>query len=281
MIQKLELFSVLPSAPVLALSGFMPTDDPVQIRNIDGLGPVAATINTTAFASGRGELYQGSTTPKRNIVLTLGLNPNWDDQSVSSLRQLLYAYLMPQQWCKLRFFSDDLPTCDIEGYVESFEPNMFSEDPEVQVSVICPKPDFVDVDATLLTGEPDDGEFETVFTYLGTIETGFELRIEVSPDNTAYTGPFTIKNVGLQEQVFEIDPVTINVTKYFKLNSVRNSKRAANIAVADGAVTNLLAQMTTESVWPELVPGENVLTVVADEPDLVWTLAYFNRFGGL
>lgn len=281
MIQKLELFSVLPSAPVLSLSGFMPSDDPVQIRNIEGLGPVKADIVSTGFASGRGELYQGSTTPKRNIVLTLGLNPNWDDQTVSSLRQLLYAYLMPEQWCKLRFFSDHLPTCDIEGYVESFEPNMFSEDPEVQVSIINPKPDFIDVDATLLTGMVDDGTFETVFTYLGSVATGFELRIEITPANVAYTGSFIITNVGLEEQAFAVDPVTINVAKYFKLNSVRNSKRASNIAVADGASTNLLAQVTTDSVWPEIVPGENVLTVVGEETDLLWTLAYFNRFGGL
>lgn len=281
MIQKLELFSMLPSAPVLSLSGFMPSDDPIQIRNIDGLGPVKADVLTTAFASGRGELYQGSSTPKRNIVLTLGLNPDWVDQTMSSLRQLLYAYLMPEQWCKLRFFSDHLPTCDIEGYVESFEPNMFSEDPEIQVSVICPKPDFVDVDASLITGVVDDGTVETGFTYLGTVATGFELRIEATPENVAYTGPFTITNVGLTEQIFAIDPVTINALKYFKLNSVRNSKRAANVAVADGAITNLLAQVSNDSVWPELIPGENVVTVVGAETDLIWTLAYFNRFGGL
>jgi hypothetical protein len=77
-------------------------------------------------------------------VLTLGLNPNWVDQTVASLRRVLYRYLMPEAWTKLRFFSDDMPTVDIEGYVESFDPNMFTQDPEIQVSIICPKPDFIE-----------------------------------------------------------------------------------------------------------------------------------------
>lgn len=281
MITRLELYSVLPSAPVLGLSGFMPSDDPVQIRNIDGLGPVAATINTTAFASGRGELYQGSTTPKRNIVLTLGLNPDWAIQTVSSLRQLLYAYLMPEQWCKLRFYSDHMPTCDIEGYVESFDPNMFSEDPEVVVSLICPKPDFIDIDTTIHVGVVDDGTIEAAFTYQGTVPTGYELRVEASEENSDYTGPLTIKTVGLEEQIFTIDPVTINVIKYFKMSSVRNAKLAANVAVSGGVVTNLLAKVDPASMWPELIPGENVFTIEASENSQLWTLAYFNRFGGL
>jgi len=261
----------------------MPSDDPVFIRNIDGLGPVKADIATTPFASGRGELYQGSSTPKRNIVLTVGLNPDWEgEQTMASLRQILYRYLMPENWTKLRFFSQELPDVDIEGYVESMDPNIFSQDPEMQISIICPEPDFVEADATIYSGVVDDGSAELEFDYAGTIKTGYELRIDGSVDNPSYTGPITITHTAFAvEQMFKVDPVTIDGVKYFKMSSVTNAKRIQAIALADGETTNLLAEMTSDSVWPVLRPGENLLKVAGTENGQAWTMAYFNRYGGL
>ena len=282
MLRRLEVFSSNPSAPELPLGGFMPNDDPVQVRHIDGLEPVTAEVASTAFASGRGELLQGSSIGKRNIVLTLGLNPNWVDQTMTTLRHLLYRYLLPEAWTKLRFFSDELPTVDIEGIVESFQPNIFSQDPEIQVSVLCHKPDFIEADATIIEGTVDDGTTEYVFDYVGTVDTGFELRVDRTVANPSYTGGFTIVNrAPVDPQLFEVNPVTVDTTKYFKLSTVRNAKRVSTIAVADGETTNLLSGVTDESVWPHLEPGENVVTVEASEPGQAWTLAYFNRFGGL
>jgi hypothetical protein len=106
LIKRIEISSIYSNAPDLPLSSlFVPNDDPVQIRNVEGLGPVKADISATPFATGRGELYQGSSTGKRNIVLTLGLNPNWVNQTMASLRQLLYRYFMVESWATLRFFT--------------------------------------------------------------------------------------------------------------------------------------------------------------------------------
>ena len=282
MITKMEVFSAQPSAPELPLGGFMPSDDPVHVRDIQGLGPVKADFTSTALASGRGEQLQGSSTGKRNIVLTLGLKPDWENQTMATLRQLLYAYLMPEQWCKLRFFTDYLPTVDIEGYVESFEPNIFSEDPEVQISVLCHKPDFIEADATIIEGAVDDGSLEVEFEYIGTIATGFEVRVQRTVGNPSYTGALEIvMRSPIEAQAFEVDPVTIDTDKYFKLSTVRHAKRVVSIAHVDGNITNLLGSVTSLSVWPEIKPGTNVISVSAEEPNQAWTLAYFNRFGGL
>lgn len=280
MITKMEVFSAQPSAPELSLGGSLASDDPVQIRDIQGLGPVTAEIATTPFATSDGELYQGSSVGKRNIVLTLGLNPDWQDQTVSSLRQLLYAYLLPKAWVKLRFFSDYLPTVDIEGYVESLEPNIFSQDPEIQCSIICPRPDFIEPDAVIINGLVDDGTIEQVIDYIGTVPTGFELRVQASVANPAYTGSIVVLNNTVEPQTFEIDPVTVDATKYFKLSTVKNAKRAQNVDTSDGDLTNLLTHVQS-SQWPELRFGENVISVAAEENDQTWILAYFNRFGAL
>jgi hypothetical protein len=281
-LQKIELFSSNPSAPELPLGGFMPSDDPVQVRSIDGLGPVKAEVASSAFATGRGELYQGSSVGKRNIVMTLGLNPDWAEQTMSNLRQKLYRYLLPQAWTKLRFFSDYLPVVDIEGIVESFEPNIFSQDPEIQVSILCHKPDFIEADANSYEGVVDDGATELEFEYVGSVNTGLELRIDRTVANPSYLGDISVALKSPEDpQNFVAEDVTIDTLKYFKLSSVPNAKRVQSIAVADGAITNLLSKMTTESVWPEIKPGVNVLSVAAAEPGQKWTMAYFNRFGGL
>lgn len=281
----MEVFSSQPSAPALPLVGTLAATDPVQIRDIKGLEPVKAAISTQALGttakSNRGEAYQGSSVGARNIVLTMGLNPDWHDQTVEGLRQLLYAYFMTPLWCKLRFFSDIRPPVDIEGYVESMDPNIFSEDPEVQVSIICPKPDFIDASSTLIYGEVDDGTLENEFNYIGTVDTGLELRVEQTAGNPTYTGSLQVIVNYLTPVMFEIDPVTINGVKHFKLSTLPYAKRAVNVAVADGALTNLLDAVTDISQWPLIQPGLNVLQVIGEESGQKWTLAYFNRFGGL
>lgn len=282
MLRRLEVFSSNPSAPELPLGGFVANDDPVQLRTIDGLGPVKAELASTAFASGRGELFQGSSIGKRNIVLNLGLNPNWVDQTMTNLRHQLYAYFLPEAWTKLRFFSEDLPTVDIEGVVESFEPNIFSQDPEIQISILCYRPDFIDIDATFYEGVVDDGTSELEFEYVGTVPTGFELRVDGSVAKPTYTGDITIRTKAPEEpQDFEVEGVLVDATRYFKLSSVRNEKRAQVVSREDGAVTNVLSKMTAASVWPEIRPGTNLLSVAAAETGQNWVMAYYNRFGGL
>lgn len=258
----------------------MPSDDPVIIRDIDGLGPVKADISTIPSGTSRGETYQGSSANKRNIVLTLGLNPNWSTQTMSSLRQLLYGYFMTEEWCKLRFFSDELPTTDIEGYVESFEPNIFSQDPEIQISIVCPKPDFIDIDASIFKGAVDLGENQFQFNYDGTVSSGLELRVDRTLARPAYFGPVTVAVQNAKgTRAITVDPVTIDTTRSYKMSSVQGRKRVQYESLINGETTNLLKIKSGE--WPQLEPGENLLTVSANQPGQAWTLAYFNRFGGL
>lgn len=258
----------------------MPNDDPVQIRNIDGLGPVKAEISSTPFATGRGELYQGSSTGKRNIVLTLGLNPNWVDQSMSSLRQLLYRYFMPQAWSKFRFISDEIPTVYINGVVESVEPNIFSQDPEMQVSIICPKPDLIDVDTTLIHGVT--AATSMLVEYAGTVPSGFELHIHASDAVPSFTGDVLVSTlIGSVFQELKLQAVTVDATKYLKLNTTRTTRKIYTTLYEDNQDVNILAKMEKNSDWPEFNPGTNALMVKTSTPGLDWTLGYFNRFGGL
>lgn len=147
MLTKVEVVGSSAGTLGIALDG----QGPIQIRDISGLEPVKAEI-TSVPSNQDGDLFQHVRLGKRNIVLKLGLNPNWVDQTMSSLRRMLYAHFSPTTWRILKFYSDDMVTVQIGGYVESLEPNMFSQDPEMQVSVICLKPNFIGPNATVYAG---------------------------------------------------------------------------------------------------------------------------------
>jgi hypothetical protein len=284
-IKELEVFSAQPGAPELALGNLMANDEPLQIRDITGIGPVAAELTTSPLAT-RGSLLQGGTTGERSIGITLGLTPDWAIQSVGQLRQQLYRYFVPEQWVKLRFTSDELPVVDIEGYVESVEPLIFAQDPEVIVSVLCPKPDFIHPVALTHSGVAEAVPTIVTVAYDGTVDAGFELRIGEEAGETI-VGAVEVKVAQTDgiEQLFVVDPAGVDGEKYLRISSVPGAKRVENVAWFDDSATNSLgrATITPDNKWPVLRPGLNTIEVVSDEltvTEIPWELAYFPRYVG-
>lgn len=294
MLTKVEVHSPHESISVPALTLSLgeggANTEPIQIRDIQGLGPVKANVNTTALGSIDGEYYTGSSVGKRNIVMTLGLNPNWVDQSMSSLRQLLYAYFMPKLKVNLRFFSTTMATVEINGYIESFDPNIFTKDPEIQISIICPDPDFVDIVATVVEGVVNNvatiPEVFTEINYVGTVRTGFVLKVKTATARPAYTGPINVVCFNPPPQPYNTEGVviaigTVNTTQYFEMSSVSGKKYAKTVVISTGLETNLLRTVGVNAVWPWFEFGLNNLSITADSAGQAWTLTYFNRYGGL
>src|ERR1700752_2179160 len=219
----MEVYGVTDGLPEIPLLGDSVDNDLIQIRDIGGLEPVKANINTTPFAGYNGEYYLGSNIGKRNIVVTFGLNPDWEDQSISTLRQLLQSYFMTQNQIKLRFFSDELPTCEILGYTESFEPNRFSKDPEVQVSIICPEPDFVGIVPTVINGTVQNTLEYTEIVYEGSVPTGFVLEVASSVTNPSYTGDFGIHLINPDAHLF-FATGTVDADEIIRLSTIPGNK---------------------------------------------------------
>jgi hypothetical protein len=289
----MEASNTQPDIPELPLGGFVPgSSAAIQVRSIEGLGPVKGAVSSTPYATGRGALFQGIAIETRNIVLTLGLNPDWEDQSMTSLRRLLYRYFMTGLWVRLRFLCDDMDPVYINGISESFEPNIFAQDPEIQVSIICNKPDFIDEATTLIESETLDiasVDFNgityesmtdpniTDLDYIGTAPAGFEVIIE-----EPYTGTLAFVNATPDGvQYLEMEAVVIDGIQRFHLNTVRSTRYVRNVNIITGAAVNILAKMTKESDWPEFSPGANRFAVYSTGGGLAWTLGYLVRYGGL
>lgn len=268
----------------LVLSIAAAAADEVQIRGIEGLGPVKADLPSTGFYRD-GEYITGKRVGKRNIVMTLGLNPDWSTNTMSDLRSILYKHFMPKRWVKLEFTSTHLPVVTIEGYVESLEPNMFTQDPEMQVSIICPLPDFISVDTTQKTGTMH-AAFGTplIWDYEGTVPTGVILK-QTTP-STTFTGELQVK-LENEENTLGLIGVTTNVqaARQFLLSTVIGSKyiQEENAGVR---LKNLLGYLTTPMEWLQVAPGENQLELkgIPSSGGLLtqaWTLEYNARYGGL
>jgi len=251
----------------------------IQIRNIDGLDPVKAAINTSLYGSVDGAAYVGGSVAARNIVLTVHPNPDWDNWSYEALRKLLYAYFMPKKSTRLEFESDDLAPVGISGIVEDITVNQFSKDQEFLVSVICPDPYFVALDPTVLTGQTN-AEGPTVIEYEGTIETGFNVKVTF----VSGTVPTAIEvQVGEPPVTDLVVTAGVDATKYYELNSVAMRKYVQNIAIGGGTITNLLPKVLEGSSWPMLQPGENDIFITTTPYGGIqdWELTYYERFGGL
>lgn len=131
----------------------------IIIQKIEGLGPPTASINTTKVSSGDGDVYNSARADSRNIVFTLAF---MFSPTVEDVRQKTYKYFPIKKPVTLLFETDNR-VCKTTGYVESNEPDIFSDEETTQISIVCPDPYFVSA-----------GSYEnTVVTFYG-VEPNFE-----------------------------------------------------------------------------------------------------------
>lgn len=154
-----------------------------SITNIDGLGPGKATLGVHDVATLDGGIFRAAKLPSRNIVIDYifhdyyggrwvvppgGGTPRWIERhrSMEDARNEFYKYFIVKKPVTL-IFSTDRHTYKIFGYVESNEPEIFSDMEGAQVSIICPNPYFRLADE----GVDESGNIsETVFDQGGSFE---------------------------------------------------------------------------------------------------------------
>jgi Phage tail protein len=273
---KVRAYSSWQSAQTLLLDAAgRPETDLLQVRDITGLGPVEASINSVPSGSIDGESYSGSNVGRRNIVLTVKPNPDWATWTFESLRKLVYSYFMPRLRVRLVFETDELDPVEIYGYVESVEPVIFSKDGEISISVICPSPHFTAVTPTEVIGTNDT---PVTITYDGNIETPFNLKVV----RTSGATPIYVQAVFLGSPPrYQQVAAPVSATEYFVSNSAPGNKYVRMVNSSTGVFSNLLSKIWSGSAWLTLQPGDNEFILVTDQGAQDWTLTYYRKYGGL
>lgn len=255
---------------------------PLFLRDITGIEPPAAVINSKGFGELDGEFYTGGNMGKRNITMKFGLNTNGGYSSVSTARTLLYGYAMTNSTVWLRFLSDDHPPADIVGYVESLTPTRFSDDPEMQLSIICPMPNFTSPDRKQFTGTANKDPDEVEINYGGNLATGIGVILDMGTQDYVGRVVFETRLGPPVYQTFELYSNTfLSRDDQLWLNTERGTK---GVQVHRGSeVINMLGQMDSDSVWMTIVPGRNLFRVLTPSSDTPrgWVMSFLEQYGGI
>lgn len=254
------------------------------ITNITGLGPGKATINSTEISTTDGALFNSARLSARNIVISLRYL--WKD-SIEDARQLTYRYFPIKQKVTLLFKTDNREA-EIEGYVESNEPNIFSDAEGADISIICPDPFFYSRESqtTVFSGVEPMFEFpfsneslfepllemgsivnatDKVVIYDGDAETGVMITIHAVGEATN----ITIYNIGTREQM-KIDTTKlqtytgsgIKAGDDIIINTIPGEKSIQ--LLREGVTTNILNCLDRNSDWFKLAKGDNVFAYTAE-----------------
>lgn len=249
----------------------------LYIKEIDGLGPVKATIAKSSSATRDGSQFQSGKREDRNIVITLELEPDYSTEDVRALRNRVYNFFMPNTEVRLRFIDTTAPTqVDISGLVETCEPAIFAKEPQVVISIMCFDPDFVSITPIVLEDETVNDSTETLVAYTGTVGTGvlFTINIDrtVSEITIYHRGPDdVIRTLELSAPLENGDVVTIGTVvgdKFIRRNRL-------------GTESSLLYGRSSQSDWTKLEHGNNHIRVYVTGAAIEYTMTYTPRYGGL
>lgn len=248
------------------------------IQDIDGLDPVKATIVSSSFAKMDGEQYQSSRREKRNIVMTLGFEPNYATGSVAELRKRLYTFFMPKSRVLLRFFQTDEEPVDIYGRVESFDSPKFTREPSATISMLCFDPDFYNPVPDILTGNTTSSTLETPVEYEGTVETGILFRLLVDRTISDFTINHRPPDDSLRSLEFNApDPLVAG--DVLTISTVPGQKYVT--LTRAGADTSYLYAVSPESNWISFYPGSNKIQIYAVGAGIPFQIDYTTKYGGL
>lgn len=124
--------------PILGLDAA----DPYILKSVDGLGPPEIDV-AVANTIQEGGVYRGRRAQNRQVVMRVGLHPDWDDgQTPEELRTTLYNLLTPKfaRSVKAKMMWDDDIIALAEGQISRFEISVFAKDPEIQITLNCFSP---------------------------------------------------------------------------------------------------------------------------------------------
>ena len=245
-----------------------------QVINIEGLNPPKANINTSPVAMMDGQKFKSARLEIRNIVLTIKVNGNAEEN-----RLHLYEYFATGKLCKI-YYKNDSRNVFIEGYCETIECPLFTMNQQMQVSIICPDPylksllaiysdiskeyaafEFpFDIEEEGIEFACLDPDRETTVMNGGEIESGLKITLTARSGNVAYpiiydvdTNEFLKLNAVLQEG----DVVIITTNKGNK-----TIKKISN-----AVETNIINSLEAGSTWFQLKVGVNRFTYTATYND--------------
>jgi len=271
----------------ITLDLLRPESSGFAVKQITGLGPVKAEISMTTVASSDGESFNSARLGSRNIVLSLEFL--WAP-TIEEVRLKSYKYFPSKKPITLLIETDNR-TAEIQGVVESNEPDIFSKQQGSSISIICPNPYFYSAGIngtkeTIFSGIEANFEFDfennsltedliefgvisnltqqTVY-YSGDADVGITMVIHALGEATNVS----IYNLETRESI-KIDTTKLaTLTGHgiiagdeITITTIKGSKTI--YLLRDGTITNILNCLVKGYKWFQLTKGDNLFTYTAE-----------------
>lgn len=243
-----------------------------QIINIMGLTPPSAQINTSKIAGQDGSKFNSSTLNERNIVITVKLNGDVEHNRIN-----LYSFFRNKEWCKF-YYKNGTRNVYIEGYVESLDGDLFTDNETMQISILCPNPYFKDIDEIIDDISKALATFEFPFAIdegdpipISTIDTSRITNVyNNSESETGLIIEIDLLNSANKIQINNIITGEIFVLNYAFLENdkiiIDTNKGNKSVSLVRNAVTtNLFTAMRKGSSFFQLNIGDNFFSYLVDE----------------
>ena len=288
----------------LKLDLFHPEESGLIVKSISGLGPPKANINSTDLATADGAIYSSARASTRNIVFNLQF---MFAPTIEDVRQKTYKYFPLKKKITIEVETDNR-SLSTEGYVESNEPDIFSQEESIQISIVCVDPFFRDARPSLVQFASVLPNFEFPFSnesltddliefgkigldtrstlvYTGDVDTGILITIHAMG---SVSGILNIYNIETYENI-KIDLSKIKAltgSDYRSGDDIIISTVSGDKYVQvlhNGKYYNAIGIIDKLANWFQLTVGENIFnfTVTNGVENLSITFEYRNAYGGI
>ena len=256
------------------------------VVGVSGLTRPDTTVNTSSGVTD-GEYYNSSKVGMRNIVIDILLRGE-----IETNRQRLYKIFPLKTACTV-YFKNYNRDVKIKGYVEVLDGDLFVEQEQIQISIICPQPYFESL--------------QTIYTELSKIMRLFEFPFSITEPipfsekrnlplcsilNNGDTTCGVILTISISGEVSDLKIYNTATQQFFGLNytfqendqiTLNTQSGQKNISlIRDGETINLLGYMQAGSSWIQLATGINNFTFTADGADFVKIIfATVELYGGV
>lgn len=247
---------------------------PFVLKGADGLGPVEVTVRMAKTVLEKA-IYQGKTPTLRQIIVVVGLQPEWDEgQTAEQLRTILYGLLTPRygQLVRAEVVHNGVVQGYAQGQVSKMEAALFTKDPAVQITLDCDYGYFLD---------PNQVTQEPIQSTVGGIR-AFTIENEGTAPSGFKMGAILNANLGTQlvladdnplGQKFQVDGINWLAGDRFVIDT-RPGSRGVWRGAGGGALVSALNNMNAAvSEWMYLYGGDNTLTLNTGTP-FDWDPAY-------
>lgn len=288
MLKSVTITNYLGNSITYKIEGADPEDGSgLLITEIEGLGPTKADINMTQLATADGGIFNSARVNSRNIVIKARFTYA---NTIEEARLASYKFFPIKQPVTFHIETDNR-IAETTGYVESNEPVIFSDECDMQVSILCESPYFLSVsedgkkettfagidflfeypfenedlhEPTLEFGNIVNKKENTVY-YDGDAETGCIIQIHAVGEATNVT----IYNVKTREimaldsdKLVQLTGAGISYGDTITINTIKGQKSIT--LLRNGTTYNILNILGKDADWFQLAKGDNLFTFTAD-----------------